>query len=148
MTAPKVFFQAADCDTNPATSAGIFVHLGERIDIISVGDFVEVGGTVDENYGRTEISTTPGSVNLLSQDNPLPAVRALNPPFNNDQSRAYFESVEGMLVGLPAACVVGPTDYRSNTWVIREGLGLKRMLQDDLLGTSGSVGTRMAIVYA
>ena len=52
--------QAANCDTNPATSDGIFVHLGERIDIISVGDLVEVNGTVVENYGRTEISAAPG----------------------------------------------------------------------------------------
>ena len=51
-----------------------------------------------ENFGLTEISAASGSVNLLSKDNPLPAEMVLNPPFDNDQSRAYFESLEGMLV--------------------------------------------------
>jgi predicted extracellular nuclease len=31
----------------------------ERIDIISVGDLVEVSGVVVENFGLTEISTVP-----------------------------------------------------------------------------------------
>ncbi len=126
--------QDANCDSNPATSDGIFVSLGERTNIVSVGDIVEVSGTVAENYGWTEISTAPSSVNLLSQGNPLPAEMELNPPFDNDQARA-IQFLEGMLVGLPVARVVGPTNSRSNTWVIRDDLGLERAFRDDLLGT-------------
>ena len=40
-----------------------------------------------------------------------------------------------MLVELPAARVVGPTDNRADTWVIRDDLGLERVFRDDLLGT-------------
>lgn len=130
-----LFIQDDDCDNNPATSDGVFVSLGEQIDIASVGDLVEVNGIVHEDYGRTEIDAAPGDVSLLSRGKPLPLPVELVPPFDNDQSRAYFESLEGMLVKLSTACVVGPTNNRSNTWVIRADLGLARVFRDDPLGT-------------
>jgi predicted extracellular nuclease len=129
------FMQDADCDANPATSDGIFVYLGARTDIVNIGDMVQVSGTVEEYYGLTRINAPSSNISLLSQGNLLPAAIDLDPPFNNDQSRAYFESLEGMLVQLPAARVVGPTDNRADTWVIRSDLGLERVFQDDALGT-------------
>ncbi|MFC1997883.1 endonuclease/exonuclease/phosphatase family protein, partial [Chloroflexota bacterium] len=121
--------------SNPSTSNGIFVYLGERTNIVSTADFIEVSGTVSEYYGLTEISADPANVKLLSKANPLPPAVELNPPFGNALSRAYLETLEGMLVQLPTARVVGPTDSRSETWVIRDDLGLERVFQDDPLGT-------------
>jgi hypothetical protein len=134
-SAKGFFMQEDDCDSNPATSDGIFVHLGEKIDIVEVGERVEVSGTVAENYGRTEISAAAGQVKLLSKGNPLPGIVEMNPPFDKIQARAYFESLEGMLVNLPTANVVGPTGARDDTWVIRQDLGLARVFQCDPLGT-------------
>jgi predicted extracellular nuclease len=129
------FLQTENCDQNPATSDGIFVYLGERVDAVNVGDLVEVKGTVHEYYGLTEISASPSNIELISQGNPLPTAVELVPPFDNDQARAYFESLEGMLVTLEDARAVGPTDGRSDTWVIRNDLGLERVFQDDAFGT-------------
>jgi hypothetical protein len=82
-----------------------------------------------------EINTAPSNVSLLLEENPLPTAVVLNPSFDNQQSRAYFEALEGMLMRLPMAGVVGPTGSRSDTWVIRNDLGLARVFQDDPLGT-------------
>ena len=135
-TSAKGFFiQTANCDSDPSTSDGVFVYLDERINIVSAGDLVEVSGTVAEYFGLTRIDTAPGAVQLLSQGNTLPPAADLQPPFDNEQARAYFESLEGMLVELTDARVVGPTDSREDTWVIRSDLGLERVFQDDLAGT-------------
>ncbi|MBU1660626.1 MAG: hypothetical protein KKD28_04050, partial [Chloroflexi bacterium] len=135
-TSTKGFFiQADNCDSNPSTSDGIFVYLDESIDIVSAGDFVEVSGTVAEYFGLTRLDAAPGAVQVISQGNPLPPGVDLQPPFDNEQARAYFESLEGMLVELADARVVGPTDSREDTWVIRSDLGLERVFQDDLAGT-------------
>ena len=92
-TSTKGFYmQDANCDKNPATSDGIFVYLGERIDIVSVGDLVLASGTVQEYYGLTELKATSSSVSTISQGNPLPAAHELYPSFDKDQARAYFES--------------------------------------------------------
>ena len=41
-TAKGFFMQEDDCDSDPATLDGIFVHLGERIGVIVVGDMVSI----------------------------------------------------------------------------------------------------------
>jgi len=46
---------------------------------------------------------------------PLPTAVELNPPFQNDAARAYFEMLEGMYVGLSNGLVVGPTDSDDRT---------------------------------
>jgi predicted extracellular nuclease len=89
------FMQDEDCDEDPATSDGIYVYLGVKVDDVDSGDYVEVSGTVQEYYGLTELSTSPEDAVVLSTGNPLPAALDLTPPYNNDASRVYFESVVG-----------------------------------------------------
>ena len=128
-------FQDDDCDSNPSTSDGVFVFLDERIDLVSVGDHVEVRGVVDEFFGLTRINVQPSDVLLLSHGHDLPVAMDLQPPFDNEQTRTYFESLEGMLVHVNDARVVGPTDSYGDTWVIRSDLGLERVFHDDVAGT-------------
>ena len=135
-TSAKGFFiQDENCDPDPATSDGIFVYLDERLDLVSEGDLVEVSGTVAEYFGLTRIDAVPDGVDVLSQGHVLPTAVELQPPFDNEQARTYFESLEGMLVKLDEARAVGPTDSRSDTWVVRSDLGLERVFQDDPVGT-------------
>ena len=133
------FMQDEDCDEDPTTSDGIYVYLGEKGDVVDSGEYVEVSGTVQEYYGLTELSASPEDVTVLSSGNPLPAVLDLTPPFNNDVSRVYFESVEGMLVKVDQALTVGPTNYshpyKYRSWLVRSDLGIERVFQDDPMGT-------------
>jgi predicted extracellular nuclease len=129
------FIQAAGCDTNPATSDGIFVYLAERIDVVSSGDRVELTGLVQEYYGNTELQLAPANVIVLSHGNALPAVVELNPPFQNAATRAYFEPLEGMYVGLSQGQVVGPTDSDDRTWLVNANLGVERVFYADSRGT-------------
>jgi len=129
------FIQDQDCDDENETSDGLFVYLGERIDLVTEGDGVEISGTVKEYYDLTEISTSPVSVTVKSLGNALPIAVELAPPFNNTASKSYFETLEGMRVRMKEAVTVGPTDYDDRTWVIREDLGIQRVFQDDPSGT-------------
>jgi len=129
------FLQSPNCDNLSSTSDGIFVFLGERNDVVSPGDQVEVTGFVDEYYGQTELQVAPANVNLLSHGNPLPAAVELNPPFQNDVARSYFESREGMVVGLTNGLVIGPTDTEDRTWLVNANLGVARVFYADSRGT-------------
>jgi predicted extracellular nuclease len=129
------FLQAAGCDNLPSTSDGIFVFLGQRIDSVTPGDRVEVTGLVNEYYGQTELQVAPANVILLSHGNPLPSMIELNPPFSNEAARAYFESLEGMVVGLNQGLVVGPTDAEDQTWLVNANLGIERVFYGDPRGT-------------
>jgi len=80
-SAKGFFIQAENCDANPATSDGVFIYLGERLDVVSVGDLVEVSGTVVEYYGFTEINVAPSGVQVLAQGQVLPAAVELSPPY-------------------------------------------------------------------
>jgi predicted extracellular nuclease len=135
------FLQAPNCDNLSSTSNGIFVFLGVRIDVVTTGDQVEVTGFVDEYFGQTELQVAPANVNVLSHDNPLPAVVQLNPPFPNDAVRSFFESLEGMYVGLSLGQVVGPTDTEDRTWLVNANLGVSRVFYGDPRGTGEVICT-------
>lgn len=134
------FIQHEDCDGDPATSDGVFVYKGNQTDVVSVGDLVEVRGTVQEYYDLTEISTSLNNIAVLSSGNPLPEPADLNPPFDDADARAYLEALEGMYVRMDDAAVVGPTSRYDETWVVRSDLGLDRVFQDDPAGTGEIVG--------
>ena len=135
-TAQRGFFlQAEACDGDPLTSDGIFVYLGQRLDLVQSGDLVEVSGLAQEYYGLTEIAAAPADVLVLSHANPLPIPAALSPPFDNQQARIYLESRESMRVGLAQAVVVGPTGDDDETWLVSAELGIGRVFHDDPLGT-------------
>lgn len=135
-TSKKGFFmQTADCDSNSATSDGIFVYLGVKGNKVAVGDKVEATGWVEEYNGQTEIDAAPEDIKILSSGNVLPVPTDLNPPFDNVAAQSYFESLEGMYVELDEALVAGPTNDRGETWLMRADLGLARVYQDDTAGT-------------
>lgn len=95
------------CDGDPVTSNGVFVYDRGR-DLVSAGDEVVVRGEVKEFFGLTEIALD--DVDIVSSGNDLPEPVDLDPPADSDASRRYFEAREGMLVRVPSARVVGPTN--------------------------------------
>jgi len=129
------FMQHDACDADSVTSDGLFVYLSERKEAVQAGDWVEVEGLVQEYYGLTELLSSPDNITHISSGNLLPAPVALNPPFDNDSADGYFESLEGMVVGMQEAVTVGPTDESGQSWVVSSSLGISRVFQDDLRGT-------------
>lgn len=130
------FIQVESCDSDNHTSDGLYVYLGAvKQQVVSVGDFVHVEGVVQEYYGKTELSSSPLSVTLLSSGNPLPAPVELDPPASLFSALYYFENLEGMRASLGEARVVGPTDSSGTSWVVRSDLGVGRIFNDDPQGT-------------
>jgi predicted extracellular nuclease len=129
------YMQDDGCDHNVNTSDGIFVYLGGNTQTVDAGDLVEVSGVVQEYYGKTEISTSPLSVTVLSTGNTLPAPVELTPPFDDGQAAYYLETHESMYVSLSQARVVGPTNSNGEAWVVPADLGVTRVFYDDPMGT-------------
>lgn len=96
------YLQDLTGDSNPATSDGIFVYLGDSsVDKVAVGQVVRVSGTAGEYQEQTQISSvtsivqcgTTGSVNPADITLPVASANALEP-------------FEGMLVRFPQTLYV------------------------------------------
>ena len=106
------WIQETTTDTDPLTSAGLFVYTAALGIDVHPGDQVTVGGVVQEAYQQTQL-TLGGMANLevLSQNNPLPAPVDLDPPAGTDESLVYYEALEGMMVDInQSAVVVAPSN--------------------------------------
>jgi predicted extracellular nuclease len=129
------YIQHESCDGDANTSDGLFVYLGAQEQVVGAGDWVHVDGVVGEYYGLTEVISSATQVVIVSQGHPFPAPVNLNPPYENENARAYFETLEGMYVGLELGVVVGPTDSDDRAWLVNADLGIERVFIDDPQGT-------------
>jgi len=93
------FIQDATGDSNAATSDGIFVYAPNSIDV-AIGDLVEVTGTVDEFYDRTQIGNVT-ALNVIGSGSI--AATSVNLPVADANT---LEQYEGMLVTLPQTLTV------------------------------------------
>ena len=84
------FMQDPIGDNNPLTPDGIFVSTST--DNVTIGDKVEITGTIIETGGRTQLGTITGT-NILSSKNPLPVVNVI---YNPDTWN--WKQYEGMLI--------------------------------------------------
>ncbi len=111
----------AETDNNPKTSEGIYVFMNQEAVTVSLGDLVEVSGTVSDYSPRNEryflpiTELTRPNVKVISKDNPLPkpinlTAAELNPGGQIDQ----MEKFEGMRVKVDVLNVVAPTGGRIN----------------------------------
>ncbi len=139
LPAQGFYLQQQDCDAETDTSDGIFIFLADGSDTVSIGDYVEVSGTVEEYHDQTEIKSDASSIHIVSHGSPLPAPVELAPPQANPAAQDYFESLEGMHVRMDQARVVGPTDSANDTWVVNASLGIERVFNDDVEGTGAIV---------
>jgi len=133
------YLQHENCDGDEATSDGVFVYLGERVDVVQSGDLISVSGEVDEYFGFTEIETISTTITIVSSGNALPPPVDLNPPQDEAAALIYFEAREGMLVKLDSAIVVGPTNKNDETWVVNSDLGVGRVYRADPNGTGAVI---------
>jgi predicted extracellular nuclease len=107
--APDGFFvQMPIGDGDPDTSDGIFIFTGSP-PTVSVGDIVDVTGTVQEFFGLTEISTSAAMITVVGSG-ALPAVVEFNADVPSPDPTApscaiEYECYEGMLVSIPNGIV-------------------------------------------
>ncbi|MGT2666100.1 endonuclease/exonuclease/phosphatase family protein [Streptococcus rifensis] len=134
-TRSRFFIQDLEPDDDPATSDGLNVYMNNHG--VQVGDFLTLYGTVEEylSSGYEEKATTDLTVTQLKASSiektgtaPLPAPIVLGqdrivPPnvidsdgmsvFNPDQDALdFWESLEGMLVAVDDAKILGPSKYK------------------------------------
>ena len=96
------FFVQDGGDDDPNSSDAMPVFNNRRFPQIEIGDLVEINGTVTEYFGLTEIEAKELSLKTVNGKNKLPE------PIRLDSINKPRESLEGMLVTLPEAIVVGP----------------------------------------
>lgn len=111
----------AEIDKNPQTSEGIYVFGSEGVSGISLGDSVEVGGTISEyrprnvNYGLSITEITRPTVKVISKDNALPAPIVLTTANMSPNGKVdQMECFEGMRVKINVLDVVAPTGGYQN----------------------------------
>jgi uncharacterized protein len=90
-------------DGDAATSDGLPLFVGQKLPDVQVGDVVEAEGRIIEFYGLTEMSDWGIKWQKVGQE-PLPA-----PVLLTSEHLANLEPLEGMLVAMPEAVVMGPT---------------------------------------
>ncbi len=132
------WIQDSDGDRDDAISNGIFVSTDRQPVGVEVGNLVQVSGTVAEVGRRAELTITQiiqSRVEVLSAQNELPRPATFGkdryklPDSNidDDKMTSYdpatdaidlFESLEGMLVQVEKAVVVGPTSRFSECVVL------------------------------
>ncbi|MGN6360552.1 MAG: endonuclease/exonuclease/phosphatase family protein [Thermomicrobiales bacterium] len=130
----KGFFIQEPGTPKTDTSSGLFVYQGDRpTPDVKVGDNVTVVGVVREYNGRTEldISLAASDVTVNASGNSLPAPIEVRPPGTLAEAQLYFERYEGMLVSLPAAVVVAPTNQYGEFTVVRADTGLTHLFAND-----------------
>ena len=90
-------------DGNPGTSDGVFIFDGSNPSVdVSVGDAVEVSGSVEEYFGETQVQASSVRITGTASITPVPLrLPAPGTTLNSDgQPVADLERYEGMLIEL------------------------------------------------
>lgn len=115
-------------DATPGASDGVFVYSPDTVKDISIGDYLEVTGTVSERYGQTQMSVAESRATVL--DEPAEAVKPVEDEFPTDT--AAREALEGMLLQ-PTGDLTVADNYSTNTFgevVLATGKGVLRQPTD------------------
>jgi hypothetical protein len=108
----------ARADADPQTSNGVFVFTSSA-PTVSVGDQVDVSGTVSEFFDMTEVDAS--SVTVDSSGNALPppfTFDTTTPSPNQPQPATEMERFEGMLVRVVDGTVSSPTNQFGEASVV------------------------------
>ncbi|GAA1537616.1 ExeM/NucH family extracellular endonuclease [Brevibacterium picturae] len=98
-------------DETPGASDGVFVYSPDTVAGVSIGDHLELTGSVSERYGQTQVSVSGTGVTTV--DEPAEAVKPVEDAFPDDV--AARESLEGMLLQ-PSSELTVADNYNTNTY--------------------------------
>ena len=134
----------ADADGNVLTSEGLYVFDGANASVnVSVGDLVEVTGTVGEFFGQTQITPTMVAIIESGQTLPLPVqvdFPAASVVLTDDGDYvANLEAYEGMRIAVPEEMTVSEMfDVdRFGTYTVAEGGQPVQFTQDNAPSVAG-----------
>lgn len=116
------WIQSLEPDDNPVTSEGLYVFSPDGDLSIAAGDYVTVKGKIREKSGQTQLNLLDvEDLAIISSGTPLPAAQELDPPIESDLSKAYYESLEGMLVQVtePAVAIAPVSPYGEYVLVVQ-----------------------------
>ena len=136
--------EPADWDTDPLTSEGIFVGDVFRPQDFPAGTVVRIKGTVAEKFGLTQVNADrrPEVVGTA----PVPAPVTIDPAAAQAQgaARAYYESLEGMLVRLTTGVANAGGTNKFGELFLTPGTTRDRVFRTDtvpaLIGTDADAG--------
>lgn len=134
------WIQQTPGDGDPATSEGLFVTALDGLPPVVVGDGLRLSGRVEEPMWRMELPVTrlvADGLEIVDRDRepPPPVVmgrsgRPIPTPIIDDDGLAifepesdaidFYESLEGMRVGIDDAVVVGPTSNHGEIVVLAD----------------------------
>ena len=114
-------------DGDPRTSDGLAVFSGRRWPGVALGDEVLVTGNVMEFFGLTELDDAQLDITILSRGNPLPPAVELT--LDQPNVPEALEALEGMLVQIGEARVLGATFDGCGLAVVRVDSGLERLVR-------------------
>jgi len=102
------FLQAESPDSDPNTSDGVFVFDGNTPDVdVSVGQKVQVSGSVNERFGETQVTASTVTVTGTGVYQTASLVLPVDTVLNSDrQDIADLERFEGTLVALSGPAYV------------------------------------------
>ncbi|WP_193071641.1 ExeM/NucH family extracellular endonuclease [Brevibacterium sp. FME37] len=98
-------------DETPGASDGVFVYSPDTVADVSLGDHLELTGSVSEHYGQTQISVSNKGMTVL--DEPAEAVKPIEDAFPDDASAR--EALEGMLLQ-PSGELTVADNYNTNAY--------------------------------
>ncbi|PCC50728.1 ExeM/NucH family extracellular endonuclease [Brevibacterium aurantiacum] len=98
-------------DETPGASDGVFVYSPDTVADVSLGDHLELTGSVSEHYGQTQISVSNTGMTVL--DEPAEAVKPIEDAFPDDASAR--EALEGMLLQ-PTGELTVADNYNTNAY--------------------------------
>lgn len=95
-----------DVDGDKSTSEGLFVFDGDLYVDVSVGDRVQVTGTVEERFDELTALVDLTNFTIIQRDAPVPTPAIISFPIATE---ATLEAAEGMLITIPDTLYV--TEY-------------------------------------
>ncbi|GAA1002663.1 hypothetical protein Aple_001190 [Acrocarpospora pleiomorpha] len=135
-----IFLQSlpSDDDGNPATSEGIFVGYVDTASSFRPGDVVRVTGQVKEKFGLTEIAEQIGQEPTKVGTAAVPAPVVIDQARAESQGagKAYYESLENMLVKLPVGTANSGGTNKFGELFLTPGTTRDRILEGEPLPAS------------
>ncbi|GAB1820115.1 hypothetical protein HerbRD11066_32790 [Herbidospora sp. RD11066] len=135
-----IFIQSlpADDDGDPATSEGVFVGYVDTASSFRPGDVVRVTGQVKEKFGLTEIAESIGQEPTKTGTAAVPAPVVIDQVKAQAQTadKAYYESLENMLVKLPVATANSGGTNKFGELFVTPGTNRDRIYEGETLPVS------------
>ncbi len=121
------FLQDPGCDSDAATSDGIWAATGPAAVAAPEGHRLSVTGRVMNDLGLTQIQVE-GTADLGTYAGSVEAIR-LATPAEAGAAAAYLGGHAGMLVAVPPSRVVGATDRFGEAYVMPVASGITRLFR-------------------